>query len=249
MYGYYNPPFSVEKEGISISVENNGQHWMYRRTLGTDKVEKIILGDGKRLIINPVEPLNTPKEITPNLLIEFENTLLLAGSAKRRIFLTFPIEIGVFISDKGEKNIQLLDVMSLARQKFTLYGEVSNGVLCKHWKSKVYSISPSPNPLEEGILELTLRNTSSDWASISKAVFSAYGMKLYYGGDGDAFMRARMDILNRNTAETGFELQHISGELKSSPLKDFKTRKEAFGVYSLQKLGFVPLKFYMEWGF
>lgn len=249
MYGYYNPPFSMEQEGISISVESNGEHWMYRRTLGTDKVEKIILGDGKHLIINPVEPLNTPKEITPNLLIEFEKTLLLAGGAKKRIFLTFPVEIGIFISDKGEKNIQLVDVMTLARQKFTLYGEVSNGVLCKQWKSRIYSISPSPNPLQEGIMELTLRNTSSDWASISKAVFSAYNMKLYYGGDGDVFMRARMDILNRNTAETGFELQHLRGELKSSPLRDFKARKEAFGVYSLQKLGFVPPKFYMEWGF
>jgi hypothetical protein len=247
MYGHYNPPFSVEQEGIAISVEKTGKQMMYRRTLGTDKVEKIILGDEKHLIINPVEPLNTPKEITPNLLIEFEKTLLLAGGAKRKIFLTFPIEIGVFIADREEKNLQLLDVLSLVRQKFTLYGEVSNGVICKHWKSQIHSISPSPNPLQEGIIELTLRNVSSDWASISKVVFSAYGMKLYYAGD--VFTRARMDILNRNTAETGFELQKLSGELKSRPLKDFKARKEAFGVYSLPKLGFVPLKFYMGWGF
>ncbi|WP_292371419.1 MULTISPECIES: DUF432 domain-containing protein [unclassified Methanosarcina] len=247
MYGHYNPPFSVEQEGIVISVTKIGEQWIYRRTLGTDNVEKIILGDEKRLIINPVEPLNTPKEITPNLLIEFEKILLLAAGAKRKIFLTFPIEIGVFIADKGDKNLQLLDVLSLVRQKFTLYGEVSNGVICKHWKSQIYSISPSPNPLQEGVIELTLRNASSDWASISKVVFSAYGMKLYYAGD--VFTRARMDILNKNTAETGFELQYLSGELKSSPLKDFKTRKEAFGVYSLQKLGFAPLKFYMGWGF
>ncbi|MDR7666258.1 DUF432 domain-containing protein [Methanosarcina sp. Z-7115] len=247
MYGYYVPPFSVEKEGISISVENTGEQWIYRRTLGTDEVEKLILGDSKHLIINPVEPLNTPKEITPNLLIEFEKTLLLAGGAKRKIFLTFPIEIGVFISDKDDKNLQLLDVLSLVRQKFTLYGEVSNGVICKHWKSKICSTSPSPSPLQEGVLELTLRNTSSDWASISKVVFSAYGMKLYY--DNDVFMKAHMDILNRNTAETSFELQHINGELRSSSLKELKVRKEAFGVYSLQKLGFAPLKFYMGWGF
>lgn len=247
MYGHYNPPFSVEQEGIVISVTKIGEQWIYRRTLGADNVEKIILGDEKRLIINPVEPLNTPKEITPNLLVEFEKILLLAAGAKRKIFLTFPIEIGVFIADKGDKNLQLLDVLSLVRQKFTLYGEVSNGVICKHWKSQIYSISPSPNPLQEGVIELTLRNASSDWASISKVVFSAYGMKLYYAGD--VFTRARMDILNKNTAETGFELQYLSGELKSSPLKDFKTRKEAFGVYSLQKLGFAPLKFYMGWGF
>jgi len=72
-------------------------------------------------------------------------------------------------------------------------------------------------------------------------------MKLYY--EGDVFTRARMDILNRNTAETGFELQPLRGELKSSPLKDLKSRREAFGVYNLQKLGFVPLKFYMGWVF
>lgn len=246
MYGYYDPPFSVEQEGISISVERTGDKWTYRRTSGKDEVEKLILGDRKRIIINPVEPLNTPKEITPNLLIEFEKTLLLAGGEKKQIFLTFPVEIGVFISDVGDKNPQLIDVLSLVKQKFTLYGEVSNGVVCKHWKSGIYSFSPSLNPLQEGIMELTLRNTSSDWASISKAVFSAYGMKLYY--DGDVFMKARMDILNRNTAETGFEIQSINGEM-GYLVKDQKIRKEAFGVYGLRKLGFVPLKFYMGWGF
>ena len=80
MYGHYDPPFSVEKEGISISVEEIENRWVYKRTLGTDKVEKLILGDGKHIIINPVEPLNTPKEITPNLLIEFEK---IAASCRR----------------------------------------------------------------------------------------------------------------------------------------------------------------------
>jgi len=247
MYGYYDLPFSVEKEGISISVENAEGRWVYKRTLGTEEVEKVIFGDGKHVIINPVEPINTPKEITPNLLIEFEKTLLLAGGEKKQIFLTFPVEIGIFIADRGNKSLQLLDVLTLVRQKFTLYGEVSNGVLCKHWKSQVYSNPPSLNPLQEGIMELTLRNASSDWASISKAVFSAYGMKLYYNGD--VFMKARMDIINRTTAETSFEVQHINSELRNQSVKNRKSRKEAFGVYGLQKLGFAPLKFYMGWGF
>jgi uncharacterized protein len=248
MYGHYDPPFSVEKEGISISAEEIENRWVYRRTLGSDKEEKLIMGDAKHIIINPVEPLNTPKEITPNLLIEFEKSLLLAGGARRKIFLTFPIEIGVFISDKTGKNHQLLDVMTLARQKFTLYGPVSNGIVCKHWKSGIHSIAPSPNPLQEGIMELTLRNTTTDWASISNAVFSAYRMKLYY--DSDVFMSAHMDILNRNTAETGFEMPHISGELKSFRPKDQETRKEAIEIYN-RKLDFVPvsLTFDMRFGF
>jgi len=248
MYSNYDPPFSIEKEGISISVEELEKRWVYKRTLGTDTVEKLILGDGKHIIISPVEPLNTPKEITPNLLIEFEKTLLLAAGARKKIFLTFPVEIGVFISDKGNKNLQLLDVLTLARKKFTLYGPVSNGIICKHWKSGIYSVSPSPNPLQEGIMELFLRNTTSEWASISKAVFSAYGMKIFY--DSDVFMRAHMDILNKNTTETGFELQHISGELKSFRPKEQETRKEVIEIYN-RKLDFVPvsLTFDMRLGF
>lgn len=245
MYGDYDLPFSVEQEGISITVEKIEKLWVYRRALGTDTVEKLILGEGKHIIVNPVEPLNTPKEITTNLLVEFEKVLLLAGGAKKKIFLTFPIEIGIFIADKGNKNIQLLDVFTLARQKFTLYGPVSNGIVCKHWKSGIYSVPPSPNPLEEGVIELTLRNTTSDWASISKAVFSAYGMKLYY--DIDVFMKARMDIRSKSTADTGFELRHISGELKSYNPKDLNTRKEAIGVYN-RKLDFVPQNFNMGLG-
>jgi uncharacterized protein len=246
MYGHYDPPFSVEKEGISISVEKNEKTWIYKRTFGTDKVEKRIIGDGKHIIINPVEPLNTPKEITPNLLIEFEKSLLLAGGTRKKIFLTFPIEIGVFISDEGNKNLHLLDVLTLARQKFTLYGSVSNGIICKHWKSGIYSNSPSSNPLQEGVMELTLRNTTSEWVSISKAVFNAYGMKIYY--DVDVFMMAHMDILSKDTAETGFDLHHINEELKIYSPKDPNTRKEAIEVYN-RKLDLVPLKFDMRLGF
>lgn len=248
MYGDYDLPFSVEKEGISISVEKVEKLWVYRRKFGKDEedeVEKLILGDGKHIIINPVEPLNTPKEITTNLLIEFEKVLMLAGGAKKKIYLTFPIEIGIFIADKGNKNLQLLDVFTLVRKKFTLYGPVSNGIVCKYWKSKIYSVPPSPNPFQEGVMELTLRNSTSEWASITKAVFSAYGMKLYY--DADVFTKARMEIRSKSTADTSFELRHISGELKSYDQKDQKTRKEAIGVYN-RKLEFVPLNFNMGLG-
>jgi uncharacterized protein len=246
MYGHYDPPFSVEKEGILISVENNEKMWIYKRTLGIDKVEKQIIGDGKYIIINPVEPLNTPKELTPNLMIEFEKSLLLAGGTVKTIFLTFPIEIGVFISDKENTNILLLDVFTQARQKFTLYGSVSNGTICKHWKSAIYSTSPSLDHMQEGIIELTLRNTTSDWISISKTIFNAYGMKLYY--EDRVFMKAHMDLLSKNTAETSFDTHHLGEGFKIFHHNNLNTSKEAIEVYN-RKLVIVPLKFEMRLGF
>ena len=246
MYGNYDLPFSIEKGGISVSMEKREKLWIYKRRFGEDKAEKQIIGDGKYININPVEPLNTPKELTPNLMIEFEKSLLLAGGTIKTIFLTFPIEIGVFISDKENTNILLLDVFTQARQKFTLYGSVSNGIICKHWKSAIYSISPSTDPMQEGILELTLRNTTSEWVSISKAIFNAYGMKLYY--EDSVFMKAHMDILSKNTAETSFDVHRNRGGLKIFHQKNLNTGKEAIEVYN-RKLVIVPLKFEMRVGF
>ena len=54
MYGNYDPPFSLEKEGISIAMKKIDAQWMYKRILGSDSVEKLILEEGK-LVINPVK--------------------------------------------------------------------------------------------------------------------------------------------------------------------------------------------------
>ena len=246
MYGNYDLPFSLEKGGISVSMEMSEKMWIYKRAFREDKVEKQIIGDGKYIIINPVEPLNTPKELTSNLMIMFEKTLFLAGGTIKTIFLTFPIEIGVFISDKKNTNILLLDVFTQTRQEFTLYGSVSNGIICKHWKSAIYSTSPSSDPMQEGIIELTLRNTTSDWVSISNAIFNAYGMKLYY--EDCVFMHAHMDILSKNTAETSFDIHHIGEGFKTFRQNNLNSGKEAIEVYN-RKLVIVPLKFEMRLGF
>ena len=47
MYGNYDLPFSVEKGGISVSMEKSEKLWIYKRTFGENKVEKQIIGDGK----------------------------------------------------------------------------------------------------------------------------------------------------------------------------------------------------------
>ena len=101
-------------------------------------------------------------------------------------------------------------------------------------------------PYAEGILELTLRNTTSEWVSISKAIFNAYGMKLYY--EDSVFMKAHMDILSKNTAETSFDDHRNRGGLKIFHQKNLNTGKEAIEVYN-RKLVIVPLKFEMRVGF
>jgi len=65
MYGYYNIPLRIEKEGISLSVEKEGEILVYRRECLDEKVEKVLLASNSKILLSPVEPLSKPKEITP----------------------------------------------------------------------------------------------------------------------------------------------------------------------------------------
>ncbi len=234
LFSEYTIPLNIEKEGISLSIEREGKVTVYRRKCLEEKVNKIILSDENRIAIQPVEPCNTPKELSPYLFVEFERSLVVEPKIQRNIFLKFPVEIGVFISCGGD--FELLDVFSKAGQKYTLYGDPRSGSVCKYYKSDVYESLPSVNPLLEGVLELSLENSDSAWIDVSKAVFNSYGMILFYSS-GLVSMKAEMKIENSLTAETDF---------LDSPLKKGMIR--ARKIFTEKKLPIATPKFVMREG-
>ena len=234
MFGYYDIPLEIVTEEISLSLEREGEAFIYRSECADTKVEKILLLGAGKVLINPVEPLNKPKELTSSLLIEFEKSLLVEPKATRKIFITYPIEIGVLISANGD--VEVLDILTLARQKFTLYGDPRSGVICKYWRSKVCSTRPAVNPLHEGVIELNITNMTSNWVKLTKAVFNAYGMKIYYRDDLVA-MRATMKIMHGHNAETDF----IDAPLEAGMTK-------AMELYTAKKIQVTTTKFVMEVG-
>jgi hypothetical protein len=120
MYGYHDIPLRLEQEGIMLSLEQEGESLIYRSASPNGGLEKVLLARADKVLINPVEPLHKPKVLTSNLLIEFERVLVVEPGATRKIFLTFPIEIGVFIRGGESNGHEVLDILTLATQKFTL---------------------------------------------------------------------------------------------------------------------------------
>lgn len=224
----------VTKEGIAISIQKDGKNLIYHRDCLGEKVEKHLLANKGKILVNPVEPVNIPKALTPNLLIEFEKALVSKPKKTRTIFLKFPLEIGVYIST--DTDFELLDIFSLTNQKFTLYGDPRNGVICKYWKSPVYPTIPSLSILQEGIIELTITNSNSHWIELTKAVFNAYGMKVYYNKTTSS-MKANINIKTKETAET---------EFIDTPLQ--KGMKKSLEIYASRKISIVKPKFIMEFG-
>ncbi|WP_440952177.1 DUF432 domain-containing protein [Methanococcoides sp. FTZ1] len=235
MYGSYTIPFSSKTENIDIAVDMEGDNCLYRRQLFEDKLEKILVkGDGK-LLINPIEPLNKPKKITSHLLVEFDKTITLAPMSKIKVYIKFPIEMGIFISGKDE--IEVIDILTLVKQKLTLYGDPSNGMICKYWKSEIHSTIPSADPMYEGVLELSITNDTNLWVEVSRTIFNAYGMKIYYDTE-IVSMKANMKILSPTVAETDF----LDTPLRSGMDKSME-------LYTVKKLYVNGKKCIMEAGF
>ena len=236
IFGLHDVPLRIDQERISISVEGTAGGLLYKRECMDEEVEKFLLSSNSKILINPVEPVNKPKELTPHFLIEFERSVFIEPSARRTVFVKFPVEIGVFVH--GKKNFQILDVLTLNKQKFTLYGDVISGVICKYWMSEVYSTIPDTNHVYEGIIELNITNTTIRWVEITKAAFAAYGMKIYYSDDMVA-MRANMKITSRKVAEIDFV---------NSPLE--KGMKRSLELYTsrLRQIPVIATRFLMDEG-
>jgi hypothetical protein len=215
-------------------VQREGDNLVYKRKSREEEVAKIILSDNPEIIITPVEPVNKPKEITPYLLIEFEESLVIAPATTKRILLTFPIEIGVFLSN--DKDHEVIDLIALTNPKYSLYGDPHTGVLCKYWKSGIHSSMPSLNNVLEGVFETTITNSTDEWVTMTKAVFNAYGMKIYYS-DSMVSMKATIEIRAGENAATAFE---------DEPLQ--KGMNKALEVYTISALAMTTTKFVMEMG-
>ncbi len=226
IYGIHTPPFEFIEDKIILKVKEEDQQMNYTRELDDDVVEKPVISQDNKMTFQPVEPLNLPKEITSSLLIEFENPIVIDSGMKKEIFATFPIEIAVFL--EGESPEKPLDLFTLAKQKYTLYGDVKTGTICKYWSTKQDTTIPEDlDPLVEGIMALTIVNRTKEWKEVTKVVFDAYGMKIYYDEE-KVGMKGALSIKEEDLSETGFFNKPIEEDMikareiyrkKKSPIK------------------------------
>ena len=220
-WGPHKLPAALELADVSIVVEKKGQGLHYRRSGAGENVEKTILTDQGSLLINPVEPVHRPLETSHHLLVEFEQAVVIEPRSSKEIMVTFPIELACVIEERGYGK-HVIDMISITNPKFTLYGKIKDGLVCRYWKSAVYHDLPKVNPLEEGIMKIEIQNLPGQWSEVHRAVFSAHGMKIYYGPE-MVSLNAVMKITGELTAETSFDDHPLKPGMRKS-VERFSTR-------------------------
>jgi hypothetical protein len=225
MFGLHRTPVSISRDGLSITLKRVDEFFFYKRESSDGIVEKVLLEAPEEIILDPVEPLNTPSRITPHLLIGFSKTVITGPHSTRTIFLKFPVEIGVILS-RGDKD-EVLDVISLPDKKFTLYGTPRGGDVCRFWQSDVFAAAPPADVLYEGVLGLDISNETDEWVSVNRAVFNVHGMKIFYRKN-LVSVRGKMTVTSEKKAETEFIDSPLAKGMKRA-IELFKEGKFAMG--------------------
>lgn len=207
MFGRYEGDISYTDNFVTIHLERSAEIPRYVRSCCGERVEKVLSFGKGTIIINPVEPVNLPLPLTRLLEIAFPSTAILPQSAQQ-VFLTFPVETGVFLEVGGD--LHVLDLFSRTPTKFSLYGSIGAGQITRLHQSRIYGKIPAIDRFSEGVLVLTLKNTSAQTIEVSRAVFDSNSMHLFYGEY--VAMAAVMEIYSPMIARTSVdEIPPVSG--------------------------------------
>ena len=177
-YGKFSFDYAVNFAGLSLGFEDKNGMYHYTRNITGWKHEAHIAVENGAFYLQPIEPLNLPDNVTDFIEIKFRE-ITIEPNGKTVVFLTMPIEIGVFLETKnGDRT--LLDIVSFCNPKFSLYGAASRGVITRYHESEVYSLPPAVRNYQEGLLRLELENNTDEWATVSRVVLYQKGLNLYY---------------------------------------------------------------------
>lgn len=240
---------AIDDGKLKLGIEHRDGLFIYHRQLtGGQPVEKV-LGPGPndaKIVIHPVEPISVPKRLSLFLEIGFD-PVIIGPSSKKTIFLTFPIEIGVFLESGSATEV--LDTFSFQPSKFSLYGTPKTGVITRWYRSKVYAEAPSVDKRMEGIFRLEIENDTNEFATVSRAVFEGHGMVLFFDWEQVA-MNARMTIQSSLVAQTSFiESMYREGMEKAIELLEAQKIPLVSGHKIVQLSGAEVNIFLMEAGY
>lgn len=220
-YGKFNFDYSINFQGLKLGFEDKNGMYHYKRDIVGWKHESNIATQTGIFYLQPIEPLNLPDNVTDFIEIEFKE-ITIEPNSTTVVFLTMPIEIGVFLEAKnGERN--LLDIVTFCHPKFSLYGAASRGVITRFHKSEVYAMPPSVENYKEGLLRLEIENDTDEWATVGRVVIYQKGLNLYYDETAVSAC-AKMIIRTHDVADVVGVDQPIREEMTES-VQVFESRR------------------------
>ncbi|MCX7879837.1 MAG: DUF432 domain-containing protein [Ignavibacteria bacterium] len=193
---YFSGKFQIE-----FTKESN--FYIYKRNLLPESERKFTLPvlNYTNLLIQPTEPLISDFSTT-YLLLLFNNPLVLFPDSEIQCFCDFPISLSFFLQN-DRRLVTHIDMLNLSKTKLALYGDSHKGIVCRLWKTEISTEPVSQTLFETGCLELSVVNTSSVRAILTKSVFDFSFIQIFFKGN-ECKAKARIRVISDQFAETEF---------------------------------------------
>ncbi len=135
-------------------------------------VEKVAVLEEQPVIVKPVQPLYRPRRLSTCLVVEFEEPVF----AKRvEFWVKAPYELQVIAFKEVLARVTPIKTM------YTLYGDLVGGMICRYYRSRVYTEPPKPG---EGEALLPVRARLADPKKLTHVVIAAEALEVYVSRDG-----------------------------------------------------------------
>ncbi len=210
-YGLLKEGGEIDGYVLKITRGHTGEKKYIREGHGI--VVSKIIHKASRLELVPMYPVLLPDRITTYIMVYLEEKLHVPTRDELDIYIKIPVDLAVYAVGIYHK-FSLVDVFSITRIKYCLYGPPDRGIIARYAVSKIYFRKPVVKP-GEAIVKIHIRNKYDSWVEIGKILLDAQILKLYYEpGTWNAYTQYISFVADSPMTASIYYGRRLSAELK-----------------------------------
>lgn len=153
----------------------------YKRISGGETIVSRKIYGLSHIKLLPLYPVNTPVFLTNYVLLKFTSQIDISPGEEVLFYAKMPVEVAVYVfKESGNKSVfNVIDVFSLSKVKYCLYGPVDKGVIARYYVSETYDKEIDPE-LGEAVVRVVVKNKTSEWVVLSKILLETNLLTLAY---------------------------------------------------------------------
>ena len=225
-YGIYDVGDSLDLvfPNATVKIERVGENAFSYLREDTDQniVEKMIPAKSNHIQVEvaPIRPLNHPARRTNYVFLKFDKEIYLSHNSAASIFIHCPIEIGIFLIHKSDRESLDWITCNPLNSRFGLYGPADTGTLCKYAEVSLATDYQDSIPYVEGVMKIVIENTLTSGQTVSKVIFPITDNSLYYENSKTVIDGIRVTLRKRAVVSIA--------DVKTDPLNTGWTKSPAW---------------------
>ena len=207
---------NISNNALLLFNQDDGNSvFTYQRRVHEKIESKVLISTGvagDSVGIFPIPPIFIPKQISENIYLKFDAPIIVDQNEEIEIYAKIPIDIGVYRQSRDEEF--MMDVFSINKPRYTLYGTPERGAVCRFAVTEVSKEPLLVKKYEEAIIRIRIKNSIENIIKINKVIIPVKDVILDHKND-DSLMSGIVEM----TLDSTFSKEVVSVRLMDAKVK------------------------------